>query len=93
MRFTVAHISTDDARKALALDAGKTPDQIRAIVARRGMEAESILDAAMSRAEFDDSAQASWHAVGLQNDPDTFDVVGLKYNGAVLAGGFDWEVN
>lgn len=93
MRYTVASITVEDARKALALDAGKNADAIRAIVARRGMEAESILDAAMVRHEFDDSAQASWHAVSLQNDPSTFDVVGLKYHGAVLAGGFDWEVN
>ena len=93
MRFTVAHITVDDARKALSLDANKTPEQIRDIVARRGMEAESIIDAAMTRAEFDDSVDASWHAQSLQHSPSIFDVVGLKYDGAILAGGFDWEVN
>lgn len=92
MRFTVASITVEDARKALALDPTKDAAAIRAIVAKRGMEAEAIIDAAMVRQEFDgDSVGASLAAVSLQNDPQIFDVVGLKYNGAVLAGGFDWE--
>lgn len=94
MRHVVAHIDIEGARKALALDAHKTPEQIRAIADRRGMEALAAIDAAMVRQDFgDDSAKASWHAHALQNDPNVFEVQGLKYQGAVLAGGFDWEVN
>jgi hypothetical protein len=93
MRYTVSHISVDAARQALGLDAGKTADAIRAIVDKRGMEAQAAIDAAMIRAEFDDIAKASWHAVAAELDPSTFDVQGLKYDGAVLAGGFDWDVN
>ncbi len=94
MRYTVGHITIENARNALGLDAGKTAEAIRAIVEKRGMEAESQIDAAMIRDEFEgDSVGASLHAVKLQSNPDVFDVVGLKYNGAVLAGGFDWEVN
>ncbi len=93
MRFTVAHITTQVARDALGLDANKTPDQIRAIVQRRGMVAESAIDAAMSRVEFENGVAASVHAIAVQHAPDIFDVVGLKYDGAVLAGGFDWDVN
>lgn len=92
MRFTVASITIENARKALALDPTKGADAIRAIVQKRGMEAEAAIDAAMVRQEFDgDSVGASLEAVRLQNDPQIFDVVGLKYQGAVLAGGFDWE--
>jgi hypothetical protein len=94
MRFTVASITIENARKALALDPTKGAAEIRAIVQRRGMEAEAAIDAAMVRQDFnDDSVGASLAAVSLQNDPQIFDVVGLKYNGAVLAGGFDWEAN
>lgn len=93
-RFTVAHIDIESARRALALDAHKTPDQIRAIAERRGMEAHAALDAAMIRQDFGaDSVGASLEAVRLQNDPNVFDVQGLKFAGAVLAGGFDWEAN
>lgn len=94
MRFTVASITIENARKALALDPTKGADAIRAIVQRRGMEAEAAIDAAMVRQDFeDDSVGASLAAVSLQNDPQIFDVVGLKYQGAVLAGGFDWEAS
>jgi hypothetical protein len=94
MRYTVATITVSEARAALSLDAGKTADAIRAIVARRGMEAEAAIDAAMTRTDFgDDGDRASCEASARQRDPETFDVVGLKYDGAVLAGGFDWEMN
>lgn len=93
MRFTVASITVDQARQALALDAHKTPDQIRAIIARRGMEAESAVDAAMIRREFDTMEAATEFGATVASATNIFDVVGLKYQGAVLAGGFDWEVN
>jgi hypothetical protein len=94
MRHVVAHIDIEGARRALALDAQKTPEQIRTIADKRGMEALAAIDAAMVRHDFGaDSVGASLEAVRLQNDPSIFEVQGLKYQGAMLAGGFDWEVN
>lgn len=93
MRHTVAHIDIDAARKALALDAGKNATQIKAILDRRGMEAQSALDAAMVRADFDDIETAMEYGDKIAAKADTFEVSGLTFDGSNLVEAFGWEGN
>lgn len=93
MRYTVASIDIAGARNALALDALKTPEAIRAIVERRGMEAEAAIDAAMVRQDFDKPEDAQAYGARLAENPDTFEVSGLVFDGANLVEAFGWEGN
>jgi hypothetical protein len=93
MRYTVRSIDIAGARNALALDALKTPEAIRAIVERRGMEAEAALDAAMVRADFDKPEDAQAYGARLAENPEIFEVSGLVFDGANLVEAFGWEGN
>lgn len=93
MRYTVAHIDVASARAALALDALKTPEQIRIIADRRGMEAQSAIDAAMVRQDFETPDAAQAYGARLAENPDTFEVTGLAFDGVNLVEAFGWESN
>lgn len=93
MRYTVAHIDIEGARKALSLDAGKTAAAIRMIADKRGMEAHAALDAAMVRQDFADPEQAQAYGARIAEDASTFEVSGLAFEGAALVECFGWEAN
>lgn len=93
MRYTVASITIEQARAALSLDAGKSADDIRAILARRGMEAEAALDAAMVRREFDTPEAANEFGETVAHAENIFEVSGLAFDGAQLVEAFGWEAN
>lgn len=91
MRYTVASLTIEQARAALSLDAGKDADAIRAIVARRGMEAEAALDAAMVRRDFATPEEAHEFGSTVADAANIFEVSGLAFDGVNLVEAFGWE--
>lgn len=93
MRYTVAHIDVEAARKALILDSHKTAAQIRTIADKRGMPAQAAIDAAMVRQDFADPEEARVYGETIAADPSTFEVTGMAFEGVNLVECFGWDAN
>jgi hypothetical protein len=93
MRYQAKVITLDEARHALRLDDGKSAEDIAAILARRGIEAEAALDDAMTPADIrQDGICASVDLVALQADPTLFRIKALELDDSgSVSQAYDWQ--